>query len=190
MPERAPTEPGPAASPPVLELATPHGPARAYVHAVAGARAALRPGGVLLVSVPGITPSGHQGETFPYYWRFTAVGLRTLLSEDGFDDVWVQAHGNLAAACAFLTGLAAVTTVVPQILIPLVVQLADPAQRGTAMSWVQAGLITGIMGARVVSGQLAGLLGWRWVFAASAVLTLVVACGRFACCRATASGTR
>ena len=41
MPERAPTEPAPAATPPVLELATPHGPARAYVHAVEGARAAL-----------------------------------------------------------------------------------------------------------------------------------------------------
>ncbi|RRO12592.1 MFS transporter [Saccharopolyspora rhizosphaerae] len=75
---------------------------------------------------------------------------------------------------AVLGGLAAVTTVVPQVLIPLVVQLADPAQRGTAMSWVQAGLITGIMGARVLSGQLAGLLGWRSVFAVAAALTLVV----------------
>ncbi|MEB3368344.1 MFS transporter [Saccharopolyspora mangrovi] len=75
---------------------------------------------------------------------------------------------------AVLAGLAAVTTVVPQILIPLVVQLADPAQRGTAMSWVQAGLITGIMGARVVSGQLAGALGWRSVFAVAAALTLIV----------------
>lgn len=70
--------------------------------------------------------------------------------------------------------LAAATTVVPQILIPLVAQLAEPDQRGTAMSWVQAGLLTGIMVSRVISGQLAGLLGWRWVFVVAAALTLVV----------------
>jgi predicted MFS family arabinose efflux permease len=103
--------------------------------------------------------------------RRTMVGALSVLT------ALLLAGSSLAPSLpvlAVLTGLAAVTTVVPQILIPLVVQLADPAQRGTAMSWVQAGLITGIMGARVVSGQLAGLLGWRWVFAASAVLTLVV----------------
>ncbi|MFC7340924.1 MFS transporter [Saccharopolyspora griseoalba] len=71
-------------------------------------------------------------------------------------------------------GLAAATTVIPQVLIPLVAQLAEPGQRGIAMSWVQAGLLTGIMGSRVFSGQLAGLAGWRWVFAASAALTLIV----------------
>lgn len=75
---------------------------------------------------------------------------------------------------ALLAGLAAATTVVPQILIPLVAQLAEPAQRGTAMSWVQAGLLTGIMVSRVVSGQLAGLLGWRWVFVVAAALTFLV----------------
>jgi SAM-dependent methyltransferase len=64
---------------------------------------ALRPGGALLVSVPGITPVG-QGEWGPYWlWSLTQTALSCLLSGPfDADNVTVRTYGNLAAATAFL----------------------------------------------------------------------------------------
>ncbi len=68
------------------------------------AHAALRPGGVLLASVPGISQIA-PGDPFPDHVRYTAHGLRTL-AEQVFDDVAVAAHGSVVSAAAFLYGLA------------------------------------------------------------------------------------
>lgn len=68
----------------------------------------LRPGGVLLMTVPGITPidRGEWGDT--WYWSFTPTSVRRLLS-DWFPaaDIDVAAYGNVLAATAFLYGLSA-----------------------------------------------------------------------------------
>ena len=66
---------------------------------------ALAPGGVLLITVPGISAIG-RGETAVWYWEFTELSLKTLLS-DRFDEsnVQVQSFGNVFAAICFLTGL-------------------------------------------------------------------------------------
>lgn len=66
----------------------------------------LRPGGVLLLTVPGIsriTPRlGLTGD----YWRFTAASCRTLLAETfGGDAIAVHSYGNVLTAIAFLTGI-------------------------------------------------------------------------------------
>ena len=65
---------------------------------------ALKPGGVLLVTVPGLTPTE---DAWPWYWTFTAAALRRLL-EDRFEQnaVSVELHGNVFVATAFLFGLA------------------------------------------------------------------------------------
>lgn len=68
------------------------------------AHAALKPGGVLLVTVPNITPD-IPGEAFPDHLRYTAHGLRALAAQV-FPDPQVRAHGNLRTAAAFLYGLA------------------------------------------------------------------------------------
>ncbi|SOB80772.1 Glycosyltransferase involved in cell wall bisynthesis [Sphingomonas guangdongensis] len=68
---------------------------------------ALRPGGVLLLTSPGISQldRGEWGDT--WYWSFTAPALRRLLQPHfpagNFD---VQAHGNVFAATSYLHGLA------------------------------------------------------------------------------------
>lgn len=68
----------------------------------------LRPGGVLLVSVPGIQKIS-RGDMVACgdYWRFTTRSLRQLF-EDVFphDHIEVKASGNVLAATAFLQGLA------------------------------------------------------------------------------------
>jgi SAM-dependent methyltransferase len=68
------------------------------------ARAALRPGGVLLATVPGISQI-RPGDAFPDHVRYTSHGLRAL-AEQVFPGVRVRAHGNLVTAAAFLYGLA------------------------------------------------------------------------------------
>jgi SAM-dependent methyltransferase len=66
----------------------------------------LAPGGVLLLTVPGITrvPTSHDGT---WYWSFTRDSVRRLLEEHFPQSlVEVSARGNVLAATAFLHGLA------------------------------------------------------------------------------------
>ncbi len=68
----------------------------------------LRPGGVVLVTAPGIQKiSRGDMETCGDYWRFTSLSLRRLF-EEVFpkEHVEVKAYGNVLAATAFLQGLA------------------------------------------------------------------------------------
>jgi SAM-dependent methyltransferase len=68
---------------------------------------ALRPGGVLLLTAPGIAPISLDDWQDSFYWRFTAHSLERLLSAV-FDParVDVSPFGNLYAAAAFLHGAA------------------------------------------------------------------------------------
>ncbi len=73
--------------------------------ALRDAHRALRPGGVLLATVPGISQIWPP-DAFPDLWRFTAEGLRRAAAH-AFAQPEVAAHGNVRAAAAFLYGLAA-----------------------------------------------------------------------------------
>jgi SAM-dependent methyltransferase len=68
----------------------------------------LRPGGVVLVTIPGISKiSRYDMDRWGYYWSFTTLSARRLL-ETAFpeDNVDVAAGGNVLAAVGFLHGLA------------------------------------------------------------------------------------
>ena len=66
---------------------------------------ALAPGGVLLITVPGISPIGPE-EIRYWHWSFTELSLKSMLSHRfGENNVVVQSHGNVFAAICFLTGL-------------------------------------------------------------------------------------
>jgi SAM-dependent methyltransferase len=69
----------------------------------------LRPGGVALVTVPGITKiSRYDMDRWGQYWCFTTRSARRLF-EECFPSagVAVEAQGNVLAATAFLQGIAA-----------------------------------------------------------------------------------
>jgi len=70
---------------------------------------ALRPGGVLLLTVAGLCPAARPDrDLWGDYWRFTSLSVRRLLEEEFTPaNVRVDAYGNLASAVAFLRGLAA-----------------------------------------------------------------------------------
>jgi len=69
---------------------------------------ALKPGGVLLATVPGISQiSRYDMDRWGDYWRFTSASARRL-----FEEFWptahlaVGVHGNVLVATAYLQGLA------------------------------------------------------------------------------------
>lgn len=93
----------------------------------------------------------------------------------------------LAAGCALvagaagsarlLAGMAAVGlfAVVVQVAVAYVAAVGGPAERGRNVGTVTGGVVVGIILARTVSGAVADLADWRWVYAGSALLALVLA---------------
>ncbi|WP_415855107.1 MFS transporter [Sinomonas sp. G460-2] len=84
----------------------------------------------------------------------------------------------LAPSMAFLlvaVSLLGVTTVAGQILTPLAGDLADTAHRGRVVGTVVAGILTGILASRTISGLVAAAGGWRAVYAVAAVAVVVLA---------------
>ncbi len=77
--------------------------------AVVNAHSALKPSGVLLATLPGISQiSRYDMDRWGDYWRFTDASARRLFgSIFGLGNVTVETYGNVMAACAFLHGLAA-----------------------------------------------------------------------------------
>lgn len=75
--------------------------------AVAEMHRALKPGGVVLLTVPGISQidRGEWGST--WYWAITPVAAMRLFGEVfGPENIQVESHGNVYAATTFLQGLA------------------------------------------------------------------------------------
>lgn len=75
--------------------------------AVREAHRLLRPGGVLLATVPAVSRVDRKAGRDGDFWRFTADSCATLFgSVFGSGNVEVRAHGNVLAGVAFLAGLA------------------------------------------------------------------------------------
>lgn len=62
---------------------------------------------------------------------------------------------------SFFIGL---TSVVPQIFVPIAAQLSAPDEKGKNVGIVMSGLLIGILASRVFSGLVGEYLGWREVF--------------------------
>ncbi len=89
--------------------------------AIAQACRILRPGGVLLMTVPGIIKMD-PNFVGTDYWRFTADSCAALTGEVfGAKQIRVRTYGNVLTAIAFLTGLA------HEELSPRELDSADPA---------------------------------------------------------------
>lgn len=135
-------------------------------------------------------PSGHTGWLVTATQLGYAVGILLLVPLGDVLDrrrlvpVLLTASAVMLVGCAlaptFPVLLAAVTlvgltTVSGQVIAPLAGDLADPAERGRVVGTVTSGILTGILLSRTVSGLVAGAFGWRTIYAAAAVLALVLA---------------
>ncbi|GII54956.1 MFS transporter [Planotetraspora thailandica] len=85
--------------------------------------------------------------------------------------------GLATTGAVLLAGMVAVglLAVVTQTLVAFAASLAPAARRGRVVGLVTSGVVTGILLARTVSGILADLAGWRWVYLSSAAACCVLA---------------
>ncbi len=79
---------------------------------------------------------------------------------------------SLLVVASFLVGL---TSVVPQIMIPLSAELASPEQQGKTIGTVLSGVLLGILLARTLSGFVSEQFGWRAMFWIAAGMSLLFA---------------
>lgn len=75
--------------------------------AVLHAHRILRPGGVLLVTVPSVSRMAPRYGLETDYWRFSAASCATLFGEVfGAQQISIRSHGNVLTNIAFLAGMA------------------------------------------------------------------------------------
>ncbi len=77
--------------------------------AIATLHRIVKPGGVVLLTCPGITKvSRYDMDRWGDYWRFTSRSLRMMLEEHfAPEELTIEVFGNVLSATAFLYGLSA-----------------------------------------------------------------------------------
>ena len=68
------------------------------------------------------------------------------------------------AAFGVITFITSVTTVTPQLMLPLVGDMAPPHRRATSLSIVVSGMLLGMLMARLLAGVVARYIGWRYIY--------------------------
>src|ERR1700760_4781748 len=112
----------------------------------------------------------YEGDHLYYHWYFShrhcgKLILSMNLSVRGltFYRIALCVTKSLATFSA-ISFLVAITTVTPQLMLPLVGDLAPPNRRATALSIVVSGFVLGILIARVLSGTLTNFTSWRSIY--------------------------
>ncbi|GHT90454.1 hypothetical protein FACS1894122_00730 [Alphaproteobacteria bacterium] len=75
--------------------------------ALIGTRFLLKEGGVLLATVGGLSQiSRYDMDRWGHFWSFTNKSIEMLAKDAGFREIQIITYGNVAAATAFIQGLA------------------------------------------------------------------------------------
>ena len=104
--------------------------------------------------------------------RRRLIPLMLLISAVALVAVAVAPTFGLLLGAITLMGL---TTVAGQVAIPLAGDLADDRSRGRVVSTVTAGFLAGTLISRTISGLVAQGAGWRTIYVAAAVVSVVLA---------------
>jgi predicted MFS family arabinose efflux permease len=70
--------------------------------------------------------------------------------------------------------LIGITSIVPQLILPLAATLSAPEQRGKIVGNIMSGLLIGILLSRTLSGFIGEVLGWRSMFWIAAGICLLI----------------
>lgn len=85
--------------------------------------------------------------------------------------VAVSPNITILSAASYLVGL---SSVIPQLLIPMAAHMAAPNERGKKIGVVMSGLLIGILLSRTISGFVGAHFGWRAMFYIAAGLMVVM----------------
>ncbi len=120
-----------------------------------------------------LVPLGDMMEKRKQILWVTLVAVLSLIGVAIAPAFWI-----MQLAC-FLLGL---SSIVPQLILPLAANLADPEQRGKVIGTIMSGLLIGILLSRTLSGAVGEWLGWRsmfWIAAAICIVIIAVIYKRF-----------
>jgi predicted MFS family arabinose efflux permease len=120
-----------------------------------------------------LVPLGDMIEKRKQIILVTSVAVLSLIAVAVAPAFWI-----MQVAC-FILGL---SSIVPQLIIPLAANLADAAQRGKVIGSVMSGLLIGILLSRTLSGAVGAWLGWRcmfWIAAGICIVIIAVVWKRF-----------
>ena len=79
-----------------------------FIDALKTCHRILKPGGTLLLTVPGITPIDYEDWGSTWFWSFTDMAMKKVIAETFPDaSVEVNNYGNVLSASAFLFGMGA-----------------------------------------------------------------------------------
>ncbi|CAN5377870.1 MFS transporter [soil metagenome] len=78
---------------------------------------------------------------------------------------------RLLIAASFFLG---VTSLIPQLLVPMAAHLAKPKERGQKIGIIMSGLLIGILLSRTLSGFIGAHFGWQAMFEIAAGMMLVI----------------
>ena len=112
-----------------------------------------------------LVPLGDMMEKRKQILWVTLVAVLSLIGVAIAPAFWI-----MQSAC-FLLGL---SSIVPQLILPLAANLSDPEQRGKVIGTIMSGLLIGILLSRTLSGAIGEWLGWRSMFWIAAVICLVI----------------
>jgi predicted MFS family arabinose efflux permease len=70
--------------------------------------------------------------------------------------------------------LIGITSIVPQLILPLAASLSAPEERGKVVGTIMSGLLVGILLSRTLSGFIGDILGWRAMFWIASGLCLIL----------------
>jgi predicted MFS family arabinose efflux permease len=83
---------------------------------------------------------------------------------------WAPGITVLLVASLFI----GITSVIPQLLIPMAAHLAQPHERGKKIGFIMSGLLVGILASRTLSGFIGQHFGWRAMFFIAAGMMLII----------------
>ena len=104
------------------------------------------------------------------YKRRNIIVICFLLLSVSLFGIAVARNIHFILLASLITGIC---SVMPQIFIPIAAQFSRPERKAQNVGLLISGLLTGILGSRVVSGIVGEYWGWRTIFYIASALMLV-----------------